>query len=105
MNDSIDEVSTQGYSLMAYRPKGKRIRVVQQFVNTILEDDTFCEPPDQPSEQDDDDVRPYDFIGAVGIRTDRRGKKTVLYHVKWKGYGIKSMTWEPESHIFEGDLC
>lgn len=104
MNDSIDGVSAEGYSLMAYRPKGKRIRVVQQFVNTIQEDDTFCEPPDQPSEQDDDNVLPYDFIGAAGIRTDRRGKKTVLYHVKWKGYGIKHMTWEPESHLPEEDL-
>ncbi|KAK6363881.1 hypothetical protein LTS17_012722 [Exophiala oligosperma] len=104
MNDNIDEVSAQGSSLVAYRPQGKRIRVIQQFLKTILEDDTVSEPPRQPSERDDDGVHPYDFIGAVGIKTDRRGKKTVRYHVKWKGYGIKSMTWEPESHIFEGDL-
>lgn len=46
----------------------------------------------------------YDVIGAVGIKTDRRGKKTVLYHLKWKGYGINRMAWEPESRIFEEDL-
>lgn len=66
---------------MPYRPQGKRIRVLQQFVNTILKDHSFCEPSSQTSERDDD-VHPYDFIGAVGIKTDRRGKKTMLYHVK-----------------------
>ncbi|KIV84214.1 hypothetical protein PV11_00006 [Exophiala sideris] len=104
MNDNMDEVSAQGSSLVAYRPKGNRIGVIQWCVETFLEDVTLCEPPRQPSERDDDDLHPYDFIGAVGIKTDHRGKKTVRYHVKWKGYGIKFMTWEPGSHIFEGDL-
>ncbi|KIW09707.1 hypothetical protein PV08_12050 [Exophiala spinifera] len=101
MEDNLDEISAQGS--VAYRPQGKRIRVIQQFVETILEDDTASEPPRQPSEQDEE-VHLYDFIGAVGIQKDRRGKKSVRYHVKWKGYGIKAMTWEPEGHIFEGDL-
>ncbi|KIW09721.1 hypothetical protein PV08_12005 [Exophiala spinifera] len=103
MEDNLDEISAQGSSSVAYRPQGKRIRVIQQFVETILEDDTASEPPRQPSEQDEE-VHLYDFIGAVGIQKDRRGKKSVRYHVKWKGYGIKAMTWEPEGHIFEGDL-
>lgn len=103
MNDNANEAS-QSYSSVAYQPKGKRIRVIQQFVNTILEDDKFCEPPRQPFERPGDDIHLYDFIGAVDIKTDRRGKKSVQYHVKWKGYGINFMTWEPESHIFEEDL-
>ena len=51
------------------------------------------------------DIWDYDLNGAVGIKASARKRRAaVVYHVKWKGFPISDMTWEPESHFPRGDL-
>ena len=89
----------QHTSFATYKPKGKGIRVVQQYVNSIPRKPSSSKPSEQ-----EEDICDYDFIGAVGLKTNRSGDVVVLYHVKWKGFGIRAMTWEPEDHFFGPDL-
>ena len=82
-----------------YQPHGKGMRVIQQYVNSIPEEHS----PGKPAAQQGD-IYAYEFVGAVGLRKSRSGKVTIWYHVKWKGFGISAMTWEPEHHFYGPDL-
>lgn len=83
----------------AYCPKGKGIRVIQQYVSSIQEDHRR-----RNFSAREGNIWDYDLIGAVGLQRCKSGKVAVVYHVKWKGFPIRNMTWEPENHLFEGDL-
>ena len=75
------------------------MRVIQQYVDRIPEEYSSGKLATQQG-----DIYDYDFVGAVGLRKSRSGKVTVWYHVKWKGFGISAMTWEPEHHFYGPDL-
>ena len=89
----------QHTSLEAYQARGRGIRVIQQYVNSIPEEYNCSK-----SSVQEEDIYDYDFIGAVGLKKSRSGRFTIWYHVKWKGFGINAMTWEPEHHFFGPDL-
>ena len=89
----------QHSSREAYRAQGRGIRVIQQYVNSILKEHS-CSKPLMPEE----DIYDYDLIGAVGLKESGSGRATIWYHVKWKGFGVSAMTWEPELHFFGPDL-
>ena len=84
----------------AYCPESKGIKVIQQYVSAIAEE---VSPGETCAREGD--IWDYDLIGAVGIKTSaKKSRATVVYHVKWKGFPISDMTWEPESHFHRGDL-
>ena len=86
-------------SPVVYCPETEGITIIQQYVFTIYEDFSDGETFTQEG-----DIWDYDLIGAVGLRTGKTGKATVKYHVKWKGFPISAMSWEPESHFLQSDL-
>lgn len=89
----------QQLPLIPYCPESKGITVVQQYFYTISEEaspSNICAL--------EGDIWHYDLIGAVGLKTSRQRAATVVYHVKWKGFPISDMTWEPESHFSQSDL-
>ena len=99
-HEEAAEKPAQQLSLVTYCPKSQGIKVIQQYVSTIAEEVS----PGEASARDGD-IWDYDLIGAVGVKASaKKNRVTVMYHVKWKGFPISNMTWEPESHFPQGDL-
>lgn len=85
---------------VAYYPQGRGIRVIQQYVTAISE---RYNPGD--ARERERNTWDYDLIGAVGLKESKPTKKsTVMYHVRWRGFPISKMTWEPEIHFSPSDL-
>lgn len=94
------EQPMQQLSSIAYCPKSTGVKVIQQYVSTIAEE---ARPGETCAREGD--IWDYDLIGAVGLKgSTKKNRATVVYHVKWKGFPISDMTWEPESHFHRGDL-
>ena len=90
----------QQLSPVPYCPKSEGIKVIQQYVSTIVEEISLGETCAQEG-----DIWDYDLIGAVGLKAGaKKNRATVVYHVKWKSFPLSDMTWEPESHFPRGDL-
>src|ERR1700743_2004033 len=84
---------------MPYDPEEKGIQVIQKYVTAIPEKRGHRKPPTHKG-----NIYHYDFVGAVGLKKSTAGKVSVVYHVYWTGFGPGDMTWEPERHLFRGDL-
>ncbi|ETN45835.1 uncharacterized protein HMPREF1541_00016 [Cyphellophora europaea CBS 101466] len=85
----------QQLSPTPYCPESEGIKVIQQYVPTIAEENSPGE--DYAREED---IWDYDLISAVGIKASAKKRRAaVVYHVKWKGFSISDMTWELESHL------
>ena len=84
---------------MVYHPKGEGIHVIQKYVS-IVPKKKGCHKPSSH----EGDIYKYDFVGAVGLQRNSAGRAIIVYHMYWTGFGPKDMTWEPESHLFAGDL-
>lgn len=99
-HEEAAERPMQQLSPAPYCPKSEGIKVIQQYVSTIVEE---ASPGESCAREGD--IWDYDLIGAVGIKASaKKSRATVVYHVKWKGFPIREMTWEPESHLPRGDL-
>ena len=84
---------------MLYHPQGEGIRLIQKYVRTVPKKKS-C----HNRSTHEGDIYKYDFVGAVGLQRSSAGRATIVYHMYWTGFGPKDMTWEPECHLFAGDL-
>ncbi len=75
-----------------YRPPTEDVKMLVQYRTHFLTEPRYSRPPPQAGW----DRFEAECFGAKGIRI-QDGEE--VYHVKWKGYPVDEMTWEPTENF------